>query len=80
MEYTENMLKEIKDLFEEGIVYENIIKQNKNNHKINITDVAISKIPYAKYPGIITEDCNKLYEFERLLLEKSKNENKGNKN
>ena len=78
MRYTENMLQEIQDLFAEGIAYENIITQNKNNHKISITDIAISKVPYVKYPDVSIEDCNRLYEFERLLLSISKNKNNNN--
>jgi hypothetical protein len=41
MNYTDNILKEIQDLFTEGFAYEKIIGQNKNDRKSLITDIAI---------------------------------------
>lgn len=75
MDYTDNMQREIQALFSEGIAYDNIITQNKNNNKIKITDIAISKIPFVKFPDIPLEESNKLFDLERLLLSISKNEN-----
>ena len=72
------MTNEIQELFQEGVAYNNLITQNKRNKKIDITDIAISKIPYVKYPDIPIEESNKLYELEKLLLSISKNENNSN--
>ena len=78
MDYTEGMLKEIQGLFAEGTAYESVIGQNKNDHKIKITDIAISKVPYVNYPDLSSEECSKLHELEVLLLGLSQKENNNN--
>jgi hypothetical protein len=78
MNYTDNMLKEIQDLFTEGSAYESIIGQNKNDRKLLITDIAITKVPYVKYPDVSPDECSKLHELEVLLLGLSQKENNSN--
>lgn len=51
------------------------LEANKRDHKVEITDVAISKVPYIEYKGI-PEDCYKtLQELARMVLILSKENN-----
>lgn len=48
------------------------------NTKRDITDIAISKIPYVVYPDLDINQSLIIHEFAEYLLEKSKNENNHN--
>ena len=60
------------DFLEEGL------ESNKRNHKVIITDIAISKVPFIKYREI-SEDCYEtLREICRMVLRMAKNDNDSN--
>lgn len=54
------------------------LQQFKKDHKINITDVAINKIPFVKFPILSEEQNCELFEFEHEVLKISSNTNDNN--
>ena len=63
----ETFLKELNNLY-----------QDKHNKKINITDIAISKIPYEEFNNISNEKCFIVHELCEYLLRLSKDDNYSN--
>ncbi len=51
------------------------LEANKRDHKIEITDIAISKVPYIQYREIPAEHYESLQEIARMVLETARNEN-----
>lgn len=66
----------LEDLFRE--VDKNGLEQLNKLKKIDITDVAIEKIPFVFYPGISEIDSEILFNLERYLLSCSKEMNDSN--
>ena len=46
--YSERMIQEMEALAREGAMYEELLSQHRRGQKVNITDVAISKVPYVE--------------------------------
>jgi hypothetical protein len=51
------------------------LEQNKRDHKVEITDVAISKVPYVKYRSIPESHYAVLQELAKEVLRVSRDEN-----
>lgn len=51
------------------------LEANKRDHKIEITDIAISKVPYIQYREIPAEHYESLQEIAKMVLETARNEN-----
>lgn len=56
----------------------NDLESSKRNHKVQITDIAIAKVPYIKYKEIPEEHYDNLYELAKYVLQLSKDENDSN--
>lgn len=56
----------------------NELQAKKRDKKIQITDVAISKVPYVKYKEISEDECDIIYELARQVLILAKEENDSN--
>ncbi len=56
----------------------NELESNKRNHKIDITDVAIDKVPFVKYKEIPEEQYEILQMLAKLVLEESRDKNNCN--
>lgn len=54
------------------------LEDNKRNHKVEITDIAISKVPLVRYKEIPEEHYETLRELAKLVLELSREHNDGN--
>lgn len=54
------------------------LEDNKRNHKVEITDIAISKVPLVRYKEIPEEHYETLRELAILVLELSREHNDGN--
>ena len=54
------------------------LEDNKRNHKIKITDVAMSKVPYIQYREIPEEHYETLQELAKVVLEFSRAHNNCN--
>ena len=51
------------------------LSSNKRDHKVEITDVAISKVPLVKYKCIPEEHYKPLQEIAKMVLETARDEN-----
>ena len=51
------------------------LESNKRDHKIEITDIAIEKVPMIRYKGIAEEHYEILQLLAKLVLEESRNNN-----
>lgn len=71
---------ELAELFQEAQVLERASKicQNTNEKKISITDIAVSKIPYIKYPDMSIDDSIIIHELAEKVLRIAKEENDSN--
>lgn len=54
------------------------LESNKRDHKIEITDIAISKVPFVKYKEIPEEHYKTLQELAKAVLEYSRKRNNCN--
>ena len=50
----------------------------KRDHKVTITDVAISKVPYVEIPGLPKEICRAIQEEHKDILRVARQENDSN--
>ena len=53
----------------------NSLEANKRDHKIEITDIAIEKVPYVKYKEIPDMYYNILQELAKMVLVYSRDNN-----
>lgn len=54
------------------------LESNKRNHKVKITDIAVSKVPYIKYKEIPEEHYDNIFELAKFVLQLAKDENDSN--
>ena len=57
---------------------DNEMESNKRDHKVEITDIAISKVPYVRYREIPEEYYETLHQIAIAVLEYSKSRNDSN--
>lgn len=53
------------------------LEANKRKHKVEITDIAISKVPYIKYKGIPEDSYKTLQELAKMVLILARENNNG---
>jgi len=71
LNYKERVIAYFEDEFSK--LY--IVGQNKIGKAIAVTDIAISKVPYVKYPDLSDEICDKIYEMTKEVLKESRKNN-----
>lgn len=71
LNYKERVIAYFEDEFSK--LY--IIGQNKIGKAIAVTDIAISKVPYVKYPDLSDEVSDKIYEMTKEVLKESRKNN-----
>lgn len=71
LNYKERVIAHFEDEFSK--LY--IIGQNKIGKAIAVTDIAISKVPYVKYPDLSDEVSDKIYEMTKEVLKESRKNN-----
>ena len=57
---------------------DNEMESNKRDHKVEITDIAISKVPYVRYREIPEEYYETLHQLARIVLELARDHNDSN--
>lgn len=74
----QEMNRLFNELMSGDILLGDDLQQFKKDHKVNITDMAINKIPFVKFHILSEEQNYRLFEFEHEVLKISANTNNSN--